>query len=446
MLQVLQPIWLFAMAGVLIPVVIHLWNNKQGKVLAIGSIVFLERASRKKARSWKVTEWLLLLLRCLLLALLVLLLAGPYWRRSAGGIGKGWVLTGVVGEHGAAIDSLVKAGYERHELRDSSWWEGFSKYDREAPAGIPFYVFADDALRHFRGRRPESKRTVYWFTSRGRNDIFQWVDKRWPVGRDSVASVMGSSGPTGTSFRYSQAVRRQGDVLDTAVLRVAVYADGIDGQWVTAGVRAVQQHTHRNIQVMTYEAGQKVDWLFWLSGKALPEGVRAANVLFYEPGKEIPVDTWIRNMEGVQVEKVVVARQGQADSLEAIWQDGFGRMLLGVESGPSGMRRCHFYSRFDPAWNGLVWSAEFPGVLAGLMLEEGGRVNDRRVIDQGQIMPGKGEVAGMRPVSKEDAGMQSGDGMRTVSKADVIDLAPAGWILIWLLLLIERVLSYRKSK
>src|SRR5882724_4127449 len=115
------------MAGVIAPVVIHLWNNKRGKVLAIGSIAFLEKASPKKARSRKVSEWLLLLLRCFLLMLLAFLLAGPYWKKKPGAGKKGWVLVGEgAGDLKVLIDPLVKEGYERHDMKDSSWWHAFA--------------------------------------------------------------------------------------------------------------------------------------------------------------------------------------------------------------------------------------------------------------------------------------------------------------------------------
>jgi len=122
------------MAGIIAPVMIHLWNNKQGKVLAIGSIALLEKTSRKKARSRRISERLLLLLRCLLLILLALMLAGPYWKKEPGKEQKGWVLVGMPagGSARTMVDSLIKEGYERHDLEDSSWWKAFASLDRRA--------------------------------------------------------------------------------------------------------------------------------------------------------------------------------------------------------------------------------------------------------------------------------------------------------------------------
>lgn len=442
MLHLLQPIWLAAVAGIFVPVAIHFWNNRQGKVLAIGSIALLEKTSLKKARSRRISEWLLLLLRCLLLTLLALILAGPYWKKEPGAGKKGWVLVGTEGGQLRFIDSLVKAGHQRHDLKGSFWWEDFACLDRQAPKDIPFYVFTDGQLRHFAGARPLTERQVYWYVDTATDSIARWVDKRWSVGGDSIRVVTGSSGPTGSTYGYKDRLRGAEDSVDTVTLHVVVYADSIDGQWVTAAVRAIRTFTRRNIDVVSRRpgsaSGQKepADWVFWLSSAPLPD-VKAPNVLLYEPGKVVPVDTWIRGME-VQVEKVI-EQPAQAGKLRPIWVDGFGRPVLGLEE-TAGARRYHFFSHFNPAWNGLVWSADFPFYLQTLLFEKEDNTHDRRVIDPAQVSPGKGDAAN---------GTRSGQAAiySNVSSGEAsIDLAPAGWLLVWLLLLCERLVAFKRPK
>ncbi|MBN9384665.1 MAG: BatA domain-containing protein [Chitinophagaceae bacterium] len=434
MLHLLQPIWLFAIAGIIVPVGIHFWNNKQGKVLAIGSIALLEKTSLKKARSRRISEWLLLLLRCLLLMLLAFLLAGPYWKKDPGAGKKGWVLVGVEpsgGEGRTMMDSLIKEGYVRRDLKDSSWWEAFASLDRQAPKGIPFYVFTDGRLRHFAGSRPVTERSVYWYVDTAKDSITRWVDKRWSVGGDSMRVATGASGPTGSTYGYQDMLRGVGDSVDTMTLRVVVYADSIDGQWVVAAIRAVQQLTRRNISVTNkkvqnaYAGMSASDWVFWLSSAPLPD-VKAANVLLYEPGKVIPVDTWVRGM-GVQVEKVT-ERSVRSDKLQPVWVDSYGDLLLGMED-TAGSRRYHFFSHFNPAWNGMVWSGDFPFYLQTLLFAGEGSDHDRRVIDPVQVLPAKGGV--VRETRTDEAS---------------IDLAPAGWLLVWLLLLCERLMAFKRPK
>ncbi|MDO6434974.1 BatA domain-containing protein [Flavitalea sp. BT771] len=458
MLQLLQPIWLFAMAGIVFPVVIHLWNNKQGKVLAIGSVALLEKTSRKKSRSRTVSEWLLLLMRCLLLLLLALLLAGPYWKKTDGAGKKGWVLVGeepLRGEVRAVMDSLIKIGWERHDLAGASRWADVSSLDRQAAPEIPFCIFSDDLLQHFAGARPVTTRMVRWYVNPAGDSVVKWVDKMWAMEHDSVGVISGSSGPTGSTYKYEEMERRAADRLDTSVLRVAIYADGIDGQWVGAAVRALQQFTHRRLEATSYKLQAasdklqaasrklqttsyelraasrglgKMDWVFWLSGRAVPPGLKAANILFYEPGKEIPVDTWVGGTS-VRVEKTT-AQTVQADTLQPVWVDGFGKPLLGLEEREDG-RRWHFFSRFDPAWNGLVWSAGFPLYLQELLFGKEQPAQDRRMIDPQQMVLAYGRRDIEAPM---------------VNAGAAVDLAPAGWVLICLLLLFERILSFKRSR
>jgi hypothetical protein len=78
--------------------------------------------------SLRFTELFLLLLRCLLIMLLALLLAQPYWLNA--GSGKGWILMEKKDVQQAythfkpVTDSLLQAGYEFHLLE-----EGFEKKD-----------------------------------------------------------------------------------------------------------------------------------------------------------------------------------------------------------------------------------------------------------------------------------------------------------------------------
>ena len=76
-MQLLDPIGLLALAGLIIPVIIHLWSVKKGKTLKIGSINLLGESASSTSRSLKITDWLLFVMRCLLLVIIAFLLAQP---------------------------------------------------------------------------------------------------------------------------------------------------------------------------------------------------------------------------------------------------------------------------------------------------------------------------------------------------------------------------------
>ena len=517
-MQVLQPIWLFAMVAVVIPLIIHLWNDKRGKTLLIGSVAFLDQQSRRQSRSPRISEWLLLLLRCLLLLVLALLLAGPMWRRPPAVAARGWVLLSDTsqanGEHKGLIDSLLRAGYQRHLLGESggmtgnreagpgghedktgnqggpqpSWWADFIILDHRAPAGIPFYVFTDGRMVHFRGRRPWTDRKVNWVPDRDTLEVAtNRIAAAWTIGGgntgeensnggrnnsgggDSIGVLTLSSRSTGSLYSYHSELRggrqslsmdSQTVALDPSVLRVRIVADNKynnDGGYLEAAIRALQKFTHHNIRVVVDDSA-RADWVFWLSAAPLPAGLLATRILVYQPGREIPVDTWVEGMD-VAVSRIVASGP---DSGGIVWKDGFGKSLLSLEE-REGKKIFHFYSHFDPAWNGLVWSPRFPAVMASLLLEDGvfpgadfvQAADDRRVVDPQQVMPWKRKARdgdSLKRIVEENEALMAGGVTGTDEYAEPagpspdIDLAPACWLLAFLLLALERWISYRTIK
>ncbi|MCK0107758.1 BatA domain-containing protein [Flavobacteriaceae bacterium S0825] len=78
----MNPTYLWALLGLLIPIVIHLWSKKEGKTIKIGSIQLLSEADSKQNSSIKLNELILLLIRMLLIALVVLIIAQPQIKKD----------------------------------------------------------------------------------------------------------------------------------------------------------------------------------------------------------------------------------------------------------------------------------------------------------------------------------------------------------------------------
>ena len=79
-MQLLNAIALTAAAGIIVPILIHLWNVQTGKTLRVGSIALIKESVSHRARRLKISQWLLLLVRVALILLLALLLAQPVWQ------------------------------------------------------------------------------------------------------------------------------------------------------------------------------------------------------------------------------------------------------------------------------------------------------------------------------------------------------------------------------
>ncbi len=88
----LAPIVLTGLAAVGLPILIHLLNKSQVKVMKWAAMKFLLECVRKNERKMQLEDLLLLILRCLLVALLVLAFALPALK----GLGKALLNTGPV--------------------------------------------------------------------------------------------------------------------------------------------------------------------------------------------------------------------------------------------------------------------------------------------------------------------------------------------------------------
>ncbi len=82
MMQFLTPYSLVALFALAIPVMIHLLNRPKPKVIAWGSVKYLQEVEVKKWRSLQFNQIPLLLLRLLLLGALALLLMQPFWKQT----------------------------------------------------------------------------------------------------------------------------------------------------------------------------------------------------------------------------------------------------------------------------------------------------------------------------------------------------------------------------
>ncbi|OOG72828.1 BatA domain-containing protein [Algoriphagus sp. A40] len=76
----IQPSLFWGLLGISIPLAIHLWNGKKGKVIAWAAMAWLQPQESQSSRSLKLDQILLLLLRILLWTLLVLFAVGIWWK------------------------------------------------------------------------------------------------------------------------------------------------------------------------------------------------------------------------------------------------------------------------------------------------------------------------------------------------------------------------------
>jgi hypothetical protein len=461
-IQFLQPIWLWAMTAIAVPLFIHLWNIRQGKTLKVGSIAFLTESTRAHSRSLRISELLLLLLRCLLLIMLALLLSNPVWIRQTGSSKeKGWVL--IAPEHFTetythfkpAIDSLLKAGFTLHRFEPAfaavspadtsaykqnniSYWQLVQELNQQVPASMPLYIFTDNRAVHFTGKRPPVSLAVNWYTltlpDSASNLIHAFISAT-----DSIRIITQLSKAGGNRYTYqnSRNFNNQASISDTAVFRICIYTDTYtaDAGYLKAAVHAIRDFTQRRLQVIPVGNAGSIppnsDWLFWLSDKPLPENITSKNTLAYATGNTEKRNAVSFAMEGIDLPvrfSTIIKKTGD---LLPVWSAGNGDILLGKE--PS-KNLYHFYSRFNPQWNGLVWSSRFPEIiykLIGNNAATAASVYDMRALDPRQVAPETAEETKLLP----KAFLQQRS-----------DLSGIFWILAFVFFLAERLFTYYSKR
>ncbi len=437
MIHFVQSIWLWAIAGIAVPLFIHLWNIRKGKTLKVGSIAFLADAAKTHSKSLRVSDWLLLLLRCLLLALLAILLTSPYVEQQDNTTKeKGWILmekqelAPAYNTFTPTIDSLLKEGYVLHfldkgfpqgALSDSagagtedtnnrvSYWTRLRELDQRIPSTLPVYLFTGNQLKRFSGTRPAVALNLHW-------SIFPSAD----------TSLATSAPPA-----------------DTTQVSVCIFSDkpGMGANYVKAALEAIREmdkRTGRIILANDLKGIQKdVNWLFWLSESNPPPSLAGIPALIYEKG--IPIErssaiitedkTSAQAGEIIACYKQVEHRNERSEI--PVWTNAYGETLLGKEN--TVVPRYHFYSRFDPQWNGLTWSAQFPRLLHGLLYNPDNihSITAAATIDPQQMLPAKQAAATAPPKT------------RLLRRTE---LEKVCWILALILFGVERILTYRKKK
>ena len=87
----LTPLFLVGLAGLAIPVLLHLIQKERRNVVQFPSLMFIRRIPYQSVQRRRIRHWLLLALRLAALALLVMAFGRPFFRRAdvaaAGGTG-----------------------------------------------------------------------------------------------------------------------------------------------------------------------------------------------------------------------------------------------------------------------------------------------------------------------------------------------------------------------
>ena len=121
MFQFLNPSILFALSASLIPLIIHLLNKRKFKEVQFSTIHFLKEMVRKEMRRLRLRQWLLLLIRTLIIILLVLAFARPTLsQRDNPLVGRAATEVVIILDNSMSLNSLELTGNMLERIRQ--WW------------------------------------------------------------------------------------------------------------------------------------------------------------------------------------------------------------------------------------------------------------------------------------------------------------------------------------
>jgi hypothetical protein len=181
----LTPLFLVGLAGLAIPVLIHLIQRERKNVVQFPSLMFLRRIPYESVQRRRIRHWALLLMRLAALALVVLAFARPFLRRAnpaaAGGAGAREVVI--------LVDQSYSMGY-------GDRWQRALGAARDAVNGL----------------RASDRGSVVFFASGAEVALRSTADK----GR--LLAVLAGIEPSAAATRYAPALKLAGSILAESAL------------------------------------------------------------------------------------------------------------------------------------------------------------------------------------------------------------------------------------
>ena len=347
------------------------------------------------------------------------------------------------------VDSLTTAGYEFHYFNqgfvkadfhkiriDSSktappkkanYWSLVTRLNQYLSSSTPVYLITPNNVNHFIGSKPLITLNLKWKTYTPDDSTSIWIHDAWFDQDNNIRVVQGTSKPSATYFTNytinsgngAQSVfdvnvnngkavvkLKRGDAslinIDTTTVQFAIFTDkyAMDAAYLKAALQTIANFSGRKAKVKQYSRAEQIpmgqSWVFWLSDQQPTTQIlkKGIHIFTYERGEAININSRIKTNGAFAVtehgQPIGLYRliNHQAIGGQLIWTDGFGHPILSREPQT---KIYHFYTRFDPAWNDLVWSDDFPQLLYKLVFNNNTKgINDnheRRSIDQEQLMP-----------------------------------------------------------
>ena len=310
-----DPIWLWALGGLVVPVFVHLLSRKDKRVIRVGSLRHLDNGPIRQTLFVRLDSLLLLALRCLIITIVALLLSDLFFNRTPKP--TQWVLV----EPGLAhqkpwaelLDSLTNRNFEIRSLQN-----GFPLVDKtiKYPETLPDYwslvssleqlqpdrciVITRSRFPGYAGKRTAINHGYTWLTTEGDSTNTRIATVQ-TVG-DTLTDIVEHSNSVRTSFDFIRYPKMESTnkhaITDLKPIRVTVAGSDAqeENEVILAALRAISKNTLVPLEIATGTVDNlsNADWLIWLSAAAPPVNQIPNVIIKAAPNQTSPLNTrWI---------------------------------------------------------------------------------------------------------------------------------------------------------
>ncbi|UII24308.1 BatA domain-containing protein [Fulvivirga ligni] len=309
------PGYLWGFLALLVPLAIHLLSKQQGKIIKIGSIELLQEVDSKQTRTIRLNELLLLILRCILISIIVLFLAGLQLRKeSSPTSSKAYLIEPELFSDENVkdlADSLIMTQEVRlfsdqfevydpqknyTDLPTPDYWNLVNHLNEIEPDSL--IIFTASRYNGVTGKRPTTNKNIHWIEW-NKNDSIKAIVAAYQVDSTNVAIVLTSDSAKLNYKQYQwtgenspQGIQQQDDEVrvssdqpwipmkEMEPVRVSIQADEVHTQQamlVRAALLSIKKEVPLNIKI----SDQEPDVAFWLSEK--PYSMETEKVFLLRP-------------------------------------------------------------------------------------------------------------------------------------------------------------------
>ena len=300
----LNPTYLWALLGLLIPIAIHLWSKKEGKTIKVGSIELLRESESKQTSSIQPNELWLLLLRMLVISLVTLVLAEPQLKLKSKNTAITYVIEPSLLKHEKAssiINSIVdvtgdirllKHGFSEIDAIDlenltsetPNYWQLAKEMQNIATDSI--VVFTKALASGFKGMRPSIHKNIEWILIETEENIEKLAIKATKIDTNVELLTMFSKDKN-TSFEKILVKESDYDVADLEIVtenpvKILLFYEDVftnDSRYLEASLSAASKHINRTFEITKTQEAQDLDFesfdlVIWLTEtNQVPNGI-----------------------------------------------------------------------------------------------------------------------------------------------------------------------------